>query len=59
MAPATGCWGVLALVFAFVCRAIAIRKGRGPILWFVLGFFFHIITLIVVALLPSRRAAHY
>jgi hypothetical protein len=47
---------VLALVFAFVCAAIAGRKGRSRLLWGILGFFFHIITLIVIALLPSKRA---
>jgi hypothetical protein len=47
---------VLALVFAFVCAAIAGRKGRSRLLWGVLGFLFHIITLIVIALLPSKRA---
>ncbi len=34
---------------------IAIRKGRHPIGWLVLGFFFSIITLIVILLLPSKH----
>jgi hypothetical protein len=35
--------------------AIARRKGRSPFLWGVLAFFFSLIALIVVALMPSRR----
>jgi uncharacterized BrkB/YihY/UPF0761 family membrane protein len=34
---------------------IAKRKGRHAIGWLILGFFFSLITLIVVALLPSKR----
>jgi hypothetical protein len=47
---------LLALVFAFVCAAIAGRKGRSRALWGILGFLFHIITLIVIALLPRKHA---
>jgi uncharacterized membrane protein len=35
--------------------AIAKRKGRHAVGWLVLGFFFSIITLIIVLLLPSKR----
>jgi hypothetical protein len=35
--------------------AIARRKGRSPFLWGVLAFFFSILALILVALMPSRR----
>jgi cytochrome bd-type quinol oxidase subunit 2 len=35
--------------------AIARRKGRSPFLWGVLAFFFSLIALIVVALMPSKR----
>jgi multisubunit Na+/H+ antiporter MnhB subunit len=34
---------------------IAKRKGRHAVGWLILGFFFSLITLIVVALLPSKR----
>jgi hypothetical protein len=50
---------VLALLFAFACRAIAARKGRHKLVWFFLGFLFHIISLIIIALLPSKRALRY
>jgi hypothetical protein len=34
---------------------IAKRKGRHAVGWTILGFFFTIITLIVLLLLPSKR----
>ncbi len=34
---------------------IAKRKGRHAVGWVILGFFFSLITLIVVLLLPSKR----
>ncbi len=34
---------------------IAKRKGRHPIGWSILGFFFTVIALIVLLLLPSKR----
>jgi hypothetical protein len=51
-----GVSAVLALVFAFICAFIAGRKGRSRLLWGILGFLFHIVTLIVIALLPNKRA---
>ena len=39
---------------------IARRKGRHAFGWLILGFFFSLITLIIVALLPSKRTTeHY
>ena len=35
--------------------AIARRKGRSPFGWGLLAFFFSLIALIVIALMPSRR----
>ena len=34
---------------------IARRKGRHAVGWLILGFFFSIITLVVILLLPSKR----
>ncbi len=34
---------------------IAKRKGRHAVGWVILGFFFSVITLVVVLLLPSKR----
>ncbi len=33
---------------------IAKRKGRHPVGWVILGFFFSIITLVVILLMPSK-----
>jgi hypothetical protein len=34
---------------------IAKRKGRHAVGWVILGFFFWLIALLIVALLPSKR----
>ena len=52
-------WGlgiVGALVFAILSGWIAGRKGHSAVLWGILGFFFTIITLIIVLVLPRREA---
>ena len=48
---------LVAVVFAYFCHRIAVGKGRGPVLWTILGFLFPIIAIIVIALLPPKRAA--
>lgn len=45
---------IVDLAFAFGCSRIAATKGRGPIVWAILGFLFSIIALIVVLILPRR-----
>jgi uncharacterized membrane protein len=42
------------LVMAWI-YAIAKRKGRHAFGWLILGFFFFLLALVVVALLPSKR----
>jgi hypothetical protein len=34
------------------------RKGRHAVGWLILGFFFSIITLIILLLLPSKRTTN-
>ena len=34
---------------------IARRKGRHAVLWLIFGFFFSLIALIILLLLPSKR----
>jgi multisubunit Na+/H+ antiporter MnhE subunit len=46
---------ILALLIGYASGSIAKGKGRSRTLWFILGFFFTLIALIVIALLPSRR----
>ena len=47
----------LAIVAALVwgCYTLAVKKGRSGPLWGVLGFFFGIFALIVIALLPAQN----
>ena len=43
------------VIAAIICAVIAAMKGRNPFGWGVLGFFFSILTLIVVIVIPSKR----
>ena len=43
------------IVLVCVCVYIARSKGRGPWPWGILGFFFSLITLIVLLLLPKKN----
>jgi hypothetical protein len=43
------------LIAAIICAVIAGTKGRSAIGWGILGFFFSIITLIVVIVIPSKK----
>jgi len=43
------------IIAALVCGLIAKTKGYSALLFAVLGFFFSIITLIVVLVIPSKR----
>ena len=43
------------VIAAVVCGIIASMKGRNPLGWGILGFFFSIITLIVVIVIPSKK----
>lgn len=42
------------LIMAWIYN-IAKRKGRHAFGWLILGFFFSLIALVIVALLPSKR----
>jgi hypothetical protein len=44
------------LIAAIICGLIAAAKGRSAIGWGILGFFFSIITLIVVIVIPSKKS---
>ena len=46
---------VSSLLLGVICGAVAISKGRNSWLWGILGFFFGVITLIVIAALPGVR----
>lgn len=46
------------IVMIAVCVYIARTKGRGPWLWGILGFFFSLITVIVLLILPSKNRTY-
>ena len=52
---------ILSIAVTVICMIasymIASNKGRSPILWTILAFFFSIITLIIIAVLPAKHAA--
>jgi len=54
---------IIALIIEFViavsCYKLAVKKGRNPIMWFVLGIFFPIPALIVLLLLKPSKEAEY
>jgi MFS-type transporter involved in bile tolerance (Atg22 family) len=47
----------IAVVFALFCGELADRKGYSRVLFSILGFFFIIITLIVILVLPSKQTS--
>ena len=44
------------MFFGLISAVIANHKGRGEIRWFLVGFFLHVIGLIVVFLPPTVRS---
>lgn len=44
------------IIAAIVCGVIASMKGRSAIIWGLFGLFFSILTLIVVIIVPSKKA---
>ena len=44
------------VIFLALTMSIARSKGHSPLLWGLLAVFFPLITVIVVLLLPNRRA---
>ncbi len=46
---------LLGVIFGFLNKYIAKKKGKSGGLWFVLGFFFHVIAMIMLAALPSEK----
>ena len=44
------------VIAAIICGVVAATKGRSAIGWGLLGLFFSILTLIVVIVIPSKKA---
>jgi hypothetical protein len=47
---------VISCLFAVACYYVAKSKGRGVVLWTILGFFFSWIALLIVAIMPRKKA---
>jgi hypothetical protein len=48
---------IICLIAGVIAALIANAKGRSPIAWFLLGFFFPIIAIIIVSVLEGPKAA--
>ena len=48
---------IILLIFGIICAAIAGSKGRSVIGWFFIGFFFGLLGLIIVLVLPNLKEA--
>ena len=48
---------VLGVIFGFFCSYLADKKGHGGCAWFLLGFLFSFLALLVLIGLPSEREA--
>jgi len=46
---------VQGVLFGFFCALVARRRGRNPNNWFFLGFFFSVLALIAVVVIPAGR----
>jgi ATP/ADP translocase len=44
------------VIAAVICAVVASMKGRSALFWGILGLFFSIFTLIVVIIIPSKKA---
>lgn len=43
------------LLFAIICAVLASSRGRNPVGWFLLGLFFSVIALVVLAVIPDLK----
>jgi len=51
----TGVLLIIGLIVGAICAAIASSKGRSGVGWFFAGFFFGLIAIIIVAVIPNLR----
>lgn len=48
---------ILFIIFGALGSALAASKGRNQVIWFILSFLFPLISLLVLACLPSRKTS--
>ena len=46
----------IAVAFALICRKMAQSRNRNPNLWTVLGFFFPLISLIILLIIGNDKS---
>jgi len=46
---------VLCLLLGAICSHFALKRGRDPYAWFAIGFFFGLLGILVLFLLPVRN----
>ncbi len=52
-----GLWfSIVGLIFGILCSFKAIEKNRTQKEWFILGFIFSVLGLILLHLLPNKKA---
>jgi len=42
------------VIFIYFTFALAVSKGRSPLLWVILALFFPLITIVLLLVLPAR-----
>ena len=47
-------WVFLWVLFIYFTFALAVSKGRSPVLWVILALFLPLITIILLLVLPDR-----
>lgn len=46
---------IIAVVFALICKSMAAKRNLNPALWAVLGFFFGLIPVIILAVIGTQN----
>lgn len=49
-------WAIYWFFVAILCGVLARTKNRSFSIWFLLGFFFNLLALILLAFLPARKS---
>jgi len=48
---------IILIICGTICALVGNAKGRNPVAWFLLGFFFHIFALIAVLICSNKKEA--
>lgn len=50
-------WPIVGLICAIICAGMAGSRGRSGVLWGILGFFFGLLAILVLAIIGKDRSA--